>query len=115
MGSCETARTCPYRAATEIWYHNDIGPQDSNYTVCGVIGEDNRCDSVINLSVEDHEFYFGMHIGAYCHSTNAIAEAAAARTQAEHVQAQLEARGVVDKLQTLETGRDFFDDLSTDE
>jgi hypothetical protein len=64
-GGCGIAKNCPYHAATEVWYNNDMA-QNSSYTICGTLGEDTSCDNVINLSVTDHEYYFGIHIGGHC-------------------------------------------------
>eukprot|EP00611_Tribonema_gayanum_P019969 TRINITY_DN3563_c0_g1_i3.p1 TRINITY_DN3563_c0_g1~~TRINITY_DN3563_c0_g1_i3.p1 ORF type:complete len:128 (-),score=28.52 TRINITY_DN3563_c0_g1_i3:184-567(-) len=82
------------RRSMQVWYHNDMAP-GQNYTLCGTTGEDQICDQIINLSVADHEFYFGMQLGGFCGQVNTTAATQAAMAQAAAAQVTLEQNGAL--------------------
>ena len=57
-------RSCPYHAATEIFYVED----SSSYTVCDGSGEDGSCSDqfVVDYVVSDHCSYLESSIGSIC-------------------------------------------------
>lgn len=62
---CLPTECCPYHAAEEVWYENDMAP-GSDFQYCEGNGEEQTCSDIINLSVNDHQWYFGNKLGPYC-------------------------------------------------